>query len=668
MSWQWDTDGQMHAPRPSHTRALARWMLTAATLLFVLLPVLEAVAQQRPAARPQERTRPGARPPVQREALPPPPAPVHRRVLLAEIGQGAGTVFDTAPRMLRFPLPPGLGTAGLRLAFQVELIAPFAGRHAVEVAVNGRPVGALPFAAGQTRLGFEALVPPADIQRAPAALGVSLRLLDPDNTGARATLLPSSYLTMPVPPAAPELATFTALLPPRLLLLAPPDGFDATTAGEALRLGLALSARGHAVRFVAGPPDEALVSPGGRVWEAGAVLFGAPDPGAQVRMLGEAPVLAIGPGGMETALAAFAPPLPPAATRDGIAFGTLAAELPPLEGAQARWTIPFAALDLPAGLVATALDARLLLPAGSAGQAQLLLNGRALAGAMVPADGRAALAAAIPPALLARQNRIEVTLQRDAGAQGPVQLLPESVLRLAPAPAPRDFLDLLPHYARGLEVLLDAPEGVAAPQVLDTALWALQGLARPTAPLRVRLQPPAGALPPEGPFLALGTRAPPGSAPALRMEGRSVVLPRADGSAQPIGLLEAGFLAQRVAAAGQPGIWLLPTAQPTVLPPGAPGLAEGDAALLDARGVVQVLRLTPQPLAAPAPASAAPPTATVATATGPTAAVAAATVAATAAPRSAVQVWRPWVVGGLWLVLFAVVLHAFSAPRREWQP
>jgi hypothetical protein len=626
------------APRPS------RLLLTA---LALLLPMLDAVAQQR---------RPGARPPVQREALPPPPAPLHRRVMLAEIGQPAGIVFDTTPQFLRFPLPPGLGTAGLRMAFQVELIAPFAGRHAVEVAVNGRPVGALPFAAGQTRLGFEALVPPADILRDPAGLGVALRLVDPGGTGARATLLPTSHLTLPVPPTAPTLATLAALLPPRMLLLAPPNapstGFDATTAGEALRIGLALAARGHAVRFVAGPPDEALIQ--NRVWEAGAVLFGAPEAGVQIRMMGEVPVVAIGPGGAETVLAALLPPPPPAAAANGIAFGSLAGDQAPQDAAEARWGLGFDVTDLPPGMAASALEAGVLVPPGSAARMDLALNGRVLGSAAATADGRLRVLAEIPYGLIRPQNRIEVGVQREGGPPGPAQLLPDSALRLMPAPPPRDFLDLVPHVAGGMEVLLDTPDGAAAPATLDAALWVLRGLARPGAPLRVRLQA-AGALAPALPFLAFGAQAPPGSAAMLRLEGRSVVLPRGDGTAQPIGLLEAGYLAQRVAAAGQPGIWLLPVGQPPPLPAAAPGLGDGDTALLDQRGVALALRLTPLPVAPPP----APP---------PPAVPQAAPAPAEAAPRSLVQVWRPWVAGAIWLLGFAVILHAFSAPRREWEP
>jgi len=649
----------------------------AALLLLGALPLAgEALAQaaqqrpQRPAQAPA-RPAPTARPPIAIEPLAPLPAPpVQRQLTLAELGQPAGLGFDTAGQDILFPLPAGLPLQGVRLNFTAELTAPFGGRQAVEVSVNGRLLGALAFAEGATRLGFEALIPPEDAARNPAALAVRVRLVEIGApTGAQAKLLPGSHLALPLPGTAPSLATLLAALPPRVLVVVAPGAVPAEEAAAALRIALGLAATGREVRFGTGtPPGPAAGAGGSRVWETGTVVVGAPVQGAEVRRIADVPVLLLGGAMAERSAGllespwrgvlggtglhvARQEPAPPPAT---LPFPAL----PPQEGPRAEWRLGFSMRDLPSGTAPRTLDVALHAPPGSRANAAVTLNEVVLGALPVPAEGRLRFALPIPPLLLGFDNQIRITLHREAGPGGPAQLLPESSLRLAPASMARQFLDLPPAYAAGVEVILDAPGGVAPAESLGPALWLLRRLAPPGTPIRVTLQDPTQPARPVGPFLSLTALPPEGSAPPLRLEpGRLELREVASRRVLELGGIERIWAAQIIEAAGQPGLWLRAPATPPALTTAPPLLDRGDVALIGAAGVALAWQATPLPT---------PPAAAFTPLSAPTAAPAPA--AASPGEPSFVQRWRPVVAGLIWVIGFGLVVYAMSNPRREWRP
>jgi len=637
-----------------HSARLLSRLLPCALLAAGLqgLPAAQPLAQTQ--ARPQAQPRPApARPPsqpprpgsVQREPLATPPPPVSRHLTVAELGLAGGALFDPGGRMLLFPLPPG-PAAPLRLTFQVELIAPFPGRFAVELTANGRVVGALPFPADRTRLGFEATIAAEDVARGPGGLEIGLRLLAPEGSNARANLLPTSHLAVPLPAAPISLPAFAALLPTRVVLLAPPEGFTHAASEAALQLGLALQARGHQVTLGEGPPTTPMVNPTSRAWELAAILLGIPTPGLGLVTLGEAPVMAVGEGGVAAALAALRPPPAPAALPTGLPLGRLA-PLPALEGPRLGWRIPFDLATLPRGTWPSSIEARLLTTPGSEGPGRLMLNGEMLATARPDTEGRIILSAPVPPRLPLARNQIDLLLE---GSTGTAQPDPDSLLRLAAPPPPQRFVELAPRFAGGIEVLAEAPVAAAS---LQAALWTLRDLVAPGAPVRVSDTPTA----PTGPWLAVGPTPPPGVTPRLTVTDGVV---RADGGA-PLASLTHGWLAQLLPHASAPGLWLQPVGQGAALPFGLSGPQLGDAALLDERGVAQTLVTLPAnvpPLPVPEAARPAIP------APAPPPALPA---AAEARPGFDWLILRPFVGIAAWLAFAALLAYAFIFPRREWK-
>jgi hypothetical protein len=638
------------------------WLRAGALVLLALalLPGL-ALAQNRPrpaparppavAAEPLPPLPPApvAPPVVTLAPLPPPLPPVQRRITLEEMGLPAGLVFDGAGREIGFPLPRGFVLPGARLGFVVELASAFPGRQGVEITVNGRLLGALPFEEGETRMAFEAAVTAEDLARNPAALRVGLRLVEQPPGGARASLLAGSHLAFALPAEPPNVEALLALMPPRLLLLLPPGPVPAAEAAATLRLALALAETGRTLRLAAGPPPVPLAPIPNRIWETGAVLLGAATAGEPVRRLGEVPVLAL--TWEEVPALAAALERRGAGSAEALPFASLAGSLVAQEAARAAWSLGFTAHELPPGTRPEALEVALHAPPGSRATASVALNGVVLGASLLPPDGRARLLLPIPPRLPAFENRIDVTLHRQEGPGGPAQLLPESLLRLGPAGPPAEFLDLPPRFAAGLQVVLEAPGGQLPLEALEPALWLLRRMAPPGTPLRVTAQDPAQPARPAGPFLAITRLPPAGSAPWLRLEDGSVVVAETARGRPPLqpDAVERGYLAQLVSAGGQPGLWLRPPSLPVLLPAAPPALDRGDIALLDGRGVALALMLAPPP-PIPPPAVLAP------------------AAPAAEAPRSLVQAWRPFVAGLLWLLGVTLVVHAFRHPRQVWRP
>lgn len=608
--------------------------------------------------------------------LPPPPAPPlvtappvtappqlrQRQVRVAELGHAAGLEFGAEGRGLVFPLPrlPGLGA---RLTLSFDLVAPFPAGRAVEVRANGRLLAAPAFVDGATRLFLDLPLDEADLARGDGRLHLGLRLLEqPGPALGTATLRADSHLALSLPEdAALGIGALLRLMPARVEVLTRPGPLPTREATAALHAALALSRRGHEVRIIAGmAPELRRGEDGTPLWETGAVVIGATPEALAVVELAGLPLLAVGGPEPDEAARLLDGPWPeatdaprlaaarvglPAEAAGSLPFSALQGTLDPQEGARAAWTLHLSMRDLPPRTRPAALEAELHAPADSGrAVASVLLNGTLLGTIAVPPEGLLRLDIPLPEALLRLENWIEVALHR--GTIGsPAQLLPTGRIRLAQAGTPARFVDLPPALAGGYELILDAPGGALSAEALALPLWLLRAVA-PPAPISLTSNEPGAAPQPRLPYLALTREPPSGTAPRVRFEGGQLRLNRAEGTSA-VEMDAAGMLAAQFLLAGeQPGIWL---AGPAGFAPAgaAPGLGDGDAALLDRNGLVRAL---------PRAAVETRPAALLLAVRSPEA-------PSVEGGSSGLSAWRPWVVGLLWLAGTALVGYALARPR-----
>ncbi|MBU8545961.1 MULTISPECIES: hypothetical protein [Roseomonadaceae] len=592
---------------------------------------------------------------------------LQRRIGLPELGLAEGLGFDAGGQALDIPLPRGVPELGARVHLAIDLAAPFPGRHAVELRLRDQILASTPFPEGERRLLLNIPLPDAALAGPEDRLRLDLRLLsEAPGAPARATLLPESHLTLLLPDS-PEIsvAALFRLLPPDTRVLLRPGPISAAEAAAALRIGLALAASGRDARISSAPPGLPLPAQGGaRLWTRGAVLVGDGAEAASVRLVHGLPVLVLGGAAPErlarlldspwrdlalagTLSGGVAPEPASAPAAATLSFDHLRGSLAPQDQAQARWALEFASRDLPAGLRPEALEVALRAtpdPGGRPAVATVLLNQVILGGGALDAQGVGRLALPLPPGLLAADNRIEVLLNR-ASAAGPAQLLPSSLLRLAVAGPPRDFLGIGAAFGTGLEVLVDAPGGALVAEGLNPLLWVLRGLVPAGAPLRVTLAEPGMPATPDGPFLAATMEPPAGSDPLLRFDsGRILLSNRAGRPVLDLAGLERALALQLVTAQGQPGLWLRQLGPLPPLPAAAPRLDQGDVALLDAQGLVLAWSSAPAPTIRVAYPDAPP---------------------AAWDPLALLMAWRPWLVGAAWLAGVLLVAFAFLNPRRD---
>jgi hypothetical protein len=588
---------------------------------------------------------------------------LQRRIGLPELGLPAGLAFGAQARDLMFPLPRGVADLGARLVLDLELAAPFPGRHAVRVTANGRVLVSRAFPDSTDRLSLQVEIPAEDLARLDGLLHLQLRLVsDPPGETALATLRTGSHLALLLPPA-PELsiAALFRLLPRQTHVLLRPGPISPAEAAAALRIGLALSRAGRQVSIASHPPGQPPSgADGSRIWDTGAVLVGPGSEAASVRIMEGQPVLVLGGAEPDRAAglldgafqeAALAPALQGglAATAAEVpavlSFAALRGSTAPQESGRAAWRLDFSTRDLPPATWPQAIEAELRAapdPAGGRAVASLLLNQVMLGSATLSAEGAGRLSAAVPAALVGIENRLEVVLQR-ASAGGPAQLLPGSLIRLGPSPPPRDFLSLPPAFAAGVQVLADAPGGALVAEQLNPLLWVLRGLVPPAAPVTVVLAQPGTPAQPAGPFVAATLDPPEGAEPVLRFDRGRIQLSNSAGRPLlDLAGLERVMAVQLLRANGHPGLWLRALGAPPLLSATAPVLDRGDVALLDGKGVALAWNSAPSD--------------TVRVAYPDT------------SRQFDLRSWRPWVVGVLWIAGFALVVYAFARPRRTPEP
>ncbi|MDW8313929.1 MAG: cellulose biosynthesis cyclic di-GMP-binding regulatory protein BcsB [Rhodovarius sp.] len=607
-----------------------------------------------------------------------------RRIGLPDLGFQDGLVLEGlgTSRDVFFPVPRDLPVLEARLVLRAETTSLFTGRRGLSVLVNGRPVLTRPLRDGGERIEVSIPLDEADLARGNGFLRVTLRssgaltdnrCLDLRLAGEQIAILEGTHLELRLPAdAQPSAASLLQIMPREVVVLTRPGPLQPVEAAAALAAGHALAAAGRRVSF------STLAAAGGaeqRDWERGFVLVSQRDDGAlgeagrlQVVRFAGVPALALDAGRPDLAARLLAEPWRPVAaqpaqtvnearprmpgeTPRGIALASLRGDLAAQDAAErASWTIEFSARDLPPGTRPASLALDIAAAPDTAGERAVaavffneVLIGSQQLGLQVPHR----MVVPIPEGLAGLDNRVRLVVTRRARggdcetqpAALPAQLLPSSMLRLASASGtPSDFFELAPRWRDGVTILTDAP---ITAESLSPMLALLRTHVRPGSPLQLR---PASAGPSPAPFLAFTADPPPGvrATPVRFDRGR---LRLVDREGRPLLELSAGgpsLTAQLVSTEnGIPGIWVR-RAGAAAVPP-ALALDRGDVAFADAAGIAlafaagrdQLVRVTypDQP-----------------------------------DPWTLFLLYRPWIIGGLWLALTAVFIGIFVRRWRRRNP
>ncbi len=202
----------------------------------------------------------------------------------------------------------------------------------------------------------------------------------------------------------------------------------------------------------------------------------------------------------------------------------------------------------------------------------------------------------LPDGLFGTVANVRALVQRDSlqgecrfEAQGyPAQILGSSSLALTSAQgAPHDFSDLIPHFARGVMLLLPVTAADQPTLVLGTLAEVTSQLSPDSAPINVTFVGGIGTPTPDSPFIALGDKVPSGATPRVRFDrGRVVVTDRAGHTLLDLGGFVGGAVAQLVTASDHPGVWIKPLGTDGSAPaPSELHLDHGDVAFIDGNGV-----------------------------------------------------------------------------------
>jgi hypothetical protein len=147
------------------------------------------------------------------------------------------------------------------------------------------------------------------------------------------------------------------------------------------------------------------------------------------------------------------------------------------------------------------------------------------------------------------------------------------------------------HWAKSVEVLLPRTSADRPLAVLPLLAEILGALAPDAAMLSVKLDAPEAAPAPTAPFIAISHLPPAGAAPRVRFDrGRVAVADRGGQTLLDVGGFTAGAVAQLVNVGSLSGVWIKPLADDGTLPtPAELKLDRGDAAFVDNAGVALAL-------------------------------------------------------------------------------
>jgi len=343
----------------------------------------------------------------------------------------------------------------------------------------------------------------------------------------------------------------------------------------------------------------------------------------------------------------------PAMFDDSLPLAGLNADLNPRPVVSTEdFLIPFQSSDLPVGKavsgvrlqVAAALD-----PEGRGATASVFINDTLLGNRPLGSGEPEQLTFSVPKGLLGRDNLLRVSIQRQPTGgecrfkpQGyPAQILPGSALVLSDAePQDRDFFILRQAFGDGVQVVLDPELSLDFEQTLP---W-LAGVAGSVIPDRAPIlpRPSVDALEGDAPFFVISDQNPGDGEPLITFDqGRIEVRDTQDKLIYSGEDLSRLGVVQIVTRGKTRGLWLRPGTGPAPeLTPQQPMVLDrGDLALIGQEGVILSTATDSSPL-----------------------------VDVVYPDRTSfaqmLAKYRPWIVGGIWVLITLFVLIAFQRIYR----
>ncbi|WP_163852087.1 cellulose biosynthesis cyclic di-GMP-binding regulatory protein BcsB [Pseudooceanicola aestuarii] len=601
---------------------------------------------------------------------------ISRTITLADLGFGNGLSFRqlSGQTTVFIPVPDTAPLRGGTITLDITHGATVAVDRYLQVSVGGRPVATHSLGNRAETFSLPVDFDAAAVSGGFLAVGLTYSgaftdrvCVDERASGDFLDISPRSAVTLDL--------DRDGILSPALFAGFRPADMRVTLPDQASLGGLAAATRAAAlfgaetggVRFGTAPGNN------GQDWTEGHVQLEVATSGVQaemqvtpdadfpaLRVRGTDPQLGLwqlasgwaGLAGGETAITTA---ISDAGPDDGLLpLSALAADLTPRNVVSTEDVlIPFQSSDLPAGktvdavnlVVAAALDAE-----GRGATASVYLNDTLLGNRPLPSGAPERLNFDVPSGLIGRDNQLRVSIQRQPSGgecrfkpQGyPAQVLPGSALRLADADVhDGHFFGLRQEFGAGVQVVLDPALGLD----LETALPWIAGVAGSMIPDRASILPRASvaAIEPGLPFFVISATNPGDAEPAITFDAGAVEIRNTDAEVIFAGdALDRLGVAQIVTRGEQPGLWLRPGNGPAPEPTARNPLVlnRGDLALLGQEGVIVATSTRINP------------------------------VLDVVYPdrTSLAQIfakYRPWIVGGAWVLLTLIVLIVFQRIYRN---
>ncbi|GGE46875.1 hypothetical protein GCM10011360_37630 [Primorskyibacter flagellatus] len=601
---------------------------------------------------------------------------IRRSITLADLGFGNGLSFRqlSGQNTVFVPIPDTAPLRGGTVTLDIRHGATVPVDRYIQVAIGGRPVATRALGNATETLRLEVEFQPSDVSGGFLSVGLTYSgaftdrvCVDERASGDFVDIGPGSAVTMELDPAGITSPALFAGFRPAVTRVTLPEEPSLARLAVATRAAALFGAETGQVQFGAGAATE------GPEWAEGAMTIGIAASGAQSEMAvdgssgfpalqlrGSDPQVGLwqlasawsGLAGGDTAITSAVDPADP--SPDLLPLAGLSADLSPRDVVSTENVlVPFQSSDLPPGKTVASVDlvmAAALDAEGRGATASVYLNETLLGNRPLPDGVPERLSFDVPRGLIGRDNQLRIAIQRQPSGgecrfkpQGyPAQILPGSALRLTDADGRNShFFTLRQDFGAGVQVVLDP----ALDMSFDEALPWITGVAGSMIPDRATILPRAEltAIEPGLPFLVISATAPGEDEPAITFDQGRVEIRNTNGEVMFAGeSLERLGVAQIVTRAGQEGLWLRPGTGPAPAPSVDTPLIlnRGDLALIGEEGLIVATSARTNPVLEVSY----PDRTTLA---------------------QILAKYRPWIVGGAWVLLTLIVLIVFQRIYRS---
>jgi cellulose synthase operon protein B len=627
-------------------------------------------------------------------------------VLLREVGYSNGFRLSNlgGRREVYIPLPQGIELNLAELVLAYDDVSAHDARRSLEILVNDRLVTAI--ALDGKSIGRTARIPLANAAARDGFLKLSFlysgaatqdRCIDVRYVGDSLTVRPESAIEFEIGvTGTPNITATAALMPHNVAILLSNPQLPAADIATALTLARSLTATGRRVTFHHGVETlpELVKRDDNHKWTRGLIVVGAFERMAgridapvatlasaagaapvgntlAAARIGGVPVLLVTDAASaragrllgnpslaalrDTPAASVGQVASPKGPSDRVSFDELGVVPAQAEVfGRADLSVAIANRLLPSGTRPSRLVLDVMVAPDGAGEKAVVsafVNERLLSSTVAAIGEPTRLDFSLPDGLVGTVANIRAVVQRRS-AQGdcrfepqgyPAEILGSSSIILSPAGSvAEDFSDLATMWANGVEVLVPAAIAMRPLEVVGLLADVLGALSKESAPISVKFVDRDVAPKPTAPFLVVSNVPPAGATQRVRFDrGRVAVVDRAGRTRLDIGGLATGAVAQIVTSDAHPGLWIKPLAGDGSLPVSpAVYLDRGDVAFLDKTGVALALsteRDTLLRISYPDQGS----------------------------WLTFLERFRPWIVGGLWVLVTIVVLFGLQRIYRR---